>query len=315
MNEIAGPHRKIACAGVRERFLTTLFDRMWDQYRQRVSYVRDYERVVAQAGAQFINDHIAFRTIATQQPMAGIASVARIFEAAGYAAAGNYLFDDKHLSAVHYQHSNQEFPKLFVSELRTWELPDPARKIIGRITGEQRSAISTELLAAISELDVKAEGADFETLLADIFRHFSELPWMSPESSDVRMLNEYSQYGAWVAVHGYAVNHFTALVNSHGVESLNDLEKTIAALRAAGVPLKAEIEGLPGSKLRQSATEAVVLDVEARQNGAPVQMEWTYAYFELAERNPITDPETGRQVAFQGFLGPQATNLFEMTKK
>jgi hypothetical protein len=78
--------------------------------------------------------------------------------------------------------------------------------------------------------------------------------------------------------------------------------------------MKAEIEGPPGSKLRQSATEAVVLDVETRQDGAPATMQWTYAYFELAERNPIKDPLTGRPVVFQGFLGPQATNLFVMTK-
>jgi hypothetical protein len=28
----------------------------------------------------------------------------------------------------------------------------------------------------------------------------------------------------------------------------------------------------------------------------------------------VTDPATGKQVRFEGFLGPQATNLFEMTR-
>ena len=313
MNGIVGPHQRISCAGQRERFLAELLDQLWDQYRRRVTYVADYEQIVAAAGAQFINDHIAFRTIATQQPLAGIASISRLFEAAGYAPAGQYLFENKHLSAIHFQHSNPEFPKLFISELKAWELPEQAREIIARVTAEQRAGLSTDLLSSIHQLD--AGDAPIRDLVEAAAAQFSVLPWNLPEAADVKTLNEYSQYGAWVLVHGYAVNHFTALVNSHLVDSLNGIEKTIAALQAAGVPMKAEIEGAAGSKLRQSATEAVVVDVDVRQNGAPAKMEWTYAYFELAERNPIIDPATGQQVDFHGFLGPQATNLFEMTKK
>ena len=116
-------------------------------------------------------------------------------------------------------------------------------------------------------------------------------------------------------VHGYNVNHFTSLINSHGVASLDDIEKTIEALRDAGVPMKAEIEGAPGSKLRQTATEAAVIDVPVSESGRETIMPWTYAYFELAERGDVTDPETGRKQRFEGFLGPQATNLFEMTRR
>jgi hypothetical protein len=43
-------------------------------------------------------------------------------------------------------------------------------------------------------------------------------------------------------------------------------------------------------------------------------MPWTYAYFELAQRDTVADPATGKKVRFEGFLGPQATNLFEMTR-
>ena len=43
--------------------------------------------------------------------------------------------------------------------------------------------------------------------------------------------------------------------------ALADIDKTIAALRAAGVPMKDQVEGQVGSKLRQSATQAAVIDV------------------------------------------------------
>jgi hypothetical protein len=78
--------------------------------------------------------------------------------------------------------------------------------------------------------------------------------------------------------------------------------------------MKAEIEGAPGSPLRQTATQAVVIDVPVHDQGTPTQMPWTYAYFELAQRDPYLDPQTGKQVRFEGFLGSQATHLFEMTR-
>jgi hypothetical protein len=78
--------------------------------------------------------------------------------------------------------------------------------------------------------------------------------------------------------------------------------------------MKSEIEGVVGSKLRQTATEAVVIDVDVSKFGVRTTMPWTYAYFELAERGEVSDPETGKRARFEGFLGPQATQLFEMTR-
>jgi hypothetical protein len=313
-SSVAGPHSVIATADDRERFTAELFDRFWFRYRRRVSFAAEYERIVREAGATFVNDHIALRTFACQQPLTGIASIARVFEALGYASAGCYNFPNKHLSAVHFQHPNREFPKVFISELRTWELSPSAQQIIHKIVGSHRPAIRVEALAAVSSLAVGEDG-NRQALLDSVVAQFHELPWDAPEKDDVSTLNDESQYAAWVAVHGYNVNHFTSLVNSHGVETLGDIERTIDALRKAGVPMKAETEGAAGSKLRQSATEAAVIDVTIRENGQDAAMPWTYAYMELAERGDVIDPETGKLARFEGFLGPQATHLFEMTKR
>lgn len=308
----SGPHRAIPVTTARERFLAELFDTLWDGYRQRVSYVQVYEQVIRAAGATFVNDHIAFRTFATQRPLAGIASISRIFEALGYRAAGSYHFDDKQLSAIHFQHQNPQFPKLFISELRVPELPATARVTIERALRSHRPAIECDVLAALANLD--RDGAAAAELAPRVAREFTELPWMCPSREEVEQLNKVSQYAAWVLVHGYNVNHFTSLINSHGVPALDDIEKTIAALQKAGVPMKKEIEGERGSKLRQSATEAVTIDVAVHERGMPHQMPWSYAYFELAQRDTVLDPASGKQVRFEGFLGPQATNLFEMTR-
>ena len=315
MTAIVGPHQKIAAADPRERFALELFDTLWDRYRQRVEYVQTYERVIAEAGATFVNDHIAFRTFACQQPLTGIASISRIFESLGYEAANCYHFDDKHLAAIHFQHSNPQFPKLFISELQLWDLSRAVRETIERIVSNHRAPVSMDVLQRLANLRKSdLSGSDRSGLLNSVVREFHDLPWTPPDKSDVAAANKESQYAAWVLVHGYNVNHFTSLINSHGVDSLRDIERTIEALRQAGVPMKAEIEGAPGSKLRQTATEAVTIDVPVRENGREGTMRWSYAYFELAERGEITDPETGRRGRFEGFLGPQATQLFEMTR-
>lgn len=308
-----GPHHRIETTDARERFALGLFDVLWNDYRNRVSYVRDYEQVIAHAGATFVNDHIAFRTLAGQHPLTGIAMLSRIFEALGYVPAGCYHFPDKHLNAIHYQHPHAEFPKLFISELKLWEMPSDIGEPLERLLETHRDPVTRVTLRQLTELNELPEEAHNQ-LLGIVVEEFQQLPWQLPDKETVEAVNRHSQYAAWVMVHGYHVNHFTSLINSHGAESLNDIEKTIAALKDAGVPMKANIEGERGSKLRQSATEAVMIDVNVAGDGEPTTMPWTYAYFELAERNDVTDPETGEKHRFEGFLGPQATQLFEMTR-
>lgn len=310
--ELIGPHQAIEARNARERFALELFDRLWDRYRQRVSYVATYEHIVQSVGARFFNDHIAFRTFANQNPMAGIASLSRLFEALDYRPAGVYDFEDKHLNAIHYQHPHPEFPKLFISELKTWELSDMSRHLIEVAMTNHRPALSSKILWSLATL--ADDSPNRTSLLEQLVEQIESLPWDVPDRSIVEQLNCESQYAAWVLVHGYNVNHFTSLVNSHEVDSLGSLEQTIAALSAAGVPMKAEIEGEPGSKLRQSATKAVTIDVAVMDKGRATTMPWTYAYFELAERNLVIDASTGKAVRFDGFLGAQATNLFEMTR-
>ncbi|MBI3297918.1 MAG: DUF1338 domain-containing protein [Elusimicrobia bacterium] len=289
------PHRSIAPQDDAERFLIELLDGLWARYRSRLEPVRRYEALVERHGGIFRNDHIAFRTLAWQDPAAGIFSISRLFEALGYSAAGCYEFPDKKLSSIHYRHRNPLMPKLFISQLKTWELSDPARAVVGRTMAGHRPPPGDDLLSKPS--------------LDAYLRHFAERPWPAPPKADVETLERESQFGAWVLVHGYDVNHFTASVDSHGCEALSDIEKTVAALRAEGVTMKAEIEGERGSALRQSSTTAAVLPVQTAEG----TMDWTYAYFELAERPARPNPKTGELERFEGFFGAQAANLFDVT--
>ena len=137
-----------------------------------------------------------------------------------------------------------------------------------------------------------------------LLEYFENLPWNLPTRRQVVTLHNHSQYAAWVMVHGYRVNHFTALITPP-----ETLESVMAKLQTAGIPIKSTIEGDVGSKLRQTSTQAVVTDVDiVGDDGRPTIMPWTYAYMEFAER-VVTNG-----TRFEGFLGPQAAELFEMTK-
>lgn len=311
---LQAPHQSVRTKDEKEKFLVELFDTLYARYRGRMEYVRKYEEVVKARGALFINDHIAFRTIASQNPLAGIFSISRVFEALGYFAANAYEFPDKHLSSIHYQHPNPQFPKLFITQLKSWELSTAGRKIIQKTLRSHRPQLSDDFFADLFNLASMSPQTQ-EKLFRILVRHFEELPWDLPQKKDVLTLDKESQYGAWVLVNGYDVNHFTASVNSHNVPSLDDIEKVVEAMRKAGIPMKAEIEGQRGSKLRQTSTESAVIEVSAKDGVKKVKLPWTYAYFEIAERPLIKNPVTGDLERFEGFLGGQATNLFEMTKR
>eukprot|EP00802_Teleaulax_amphioxeia_P012602 Tamp_12645.p1 GENE.Tamp_12645~~Tamp_12645.p1 ORF type:complete len:340 (+),score=64.64 Tamp_12645:1-1020(+) len=306
---IPAPHSKIAASSNSERLALSLFDRLWERYRERVSYVNVYEQIVAKNGATFFNDHIALRSLALQDPNLGISSISRLFEALGYRAAECYGFEDKHLGAIYYQHPHQQLPKLFISELRVCELSAEARAMVHETAAAQyENRLTDDLLAALRLVD-SASAREQDALLTQAVDVLHQVPWSAPEKDVVEAIHKESQYGAWVLVHGNNVNHFTALINSHEVEALNDIEKTAAALAAAGVPMKDSIEGENGSNLRQTATTAVTIPSPMRSQGKEVLVTWPYAYFELAQRDP--QPDGSR---YEGFFSTQATNLFEMTK-
>lgn len=304
---LLNPHQWIKPQSSAEHFLIELLDNLWAGYRDRMEYVFTYEELIQEHGAKFYNDHVAFRTLATQNSGTGIHSISRIFEALGYVPAGCYDFPDKKLTAIHYQHPRPEFPKIFISELRTWELAARPRLMLHHALVSHRGPIADEVLADLSALDRTARSRRAE-IMKFLMRHFHTLPWDIPLKKDVLALDEASQYASWVLLNGYAVNHFTASVDSHGVESLDDIEKVQAAMAAAGVPMKKEIEGRPGDPLRQTSTHAVVVPTRVRDAKRTIEIPWTYAYFEIAQR-PVID---GKR--FEGFLGNQATNLFDMTQ-
>jgi hypothetical protein len=292
-----------------------LFQRLWDNYLERVQYAKKYEELVRQNEGKVVIDHIAFRTLNThtgEQPE-GIRAIRHIMLALGYSLVEKYQFPKTNLSAVHFEHPNEMLPKIFVSQIEVELLPQWAQRIIHKTVKDTPYMLSYEGLELLQLL--KTEGflpsEAAEILIADLVKYFRR-PWKIPVKEDVLNMNDISQYAAWVMLHGNSVNHFSACINQHSVSEWPDLITTYKSLTEAGIPLKDKIEGEPGSKLQQTATLAVKEEVVVRTSNGIETMPWTYAYFEMVQRGFIE--MDGKQKLFNGFLNEQEYSLFEMTK-
>ncbi|MEH2213891.1 DUF1338 domain-containing protein [Nostoc sp.] len=293
-----------------------LWKLLWQEYSARVNHARTYQQMITAAGGTVANDHIAFRSLRllVDTPQGklnlGIDYLGQLAEALGYVAAGEYTFAQTHLYARHYRHSQQEefnLPKLFISELIVDELPDNIAQLISKTV----SSIPDKLTSTLTLLQ---KDADLETIAKQLQQVFTR-PWQPPHRLIVEEVNQVTQYGAWVLLHGYAVNHFTGYVNGQNTPEYPDIDTTANALAKLGVPMKAEIEGNVACGLRQTATQAVteMVTVLDDNSGVEIQIPWTYAYYEIAQRYLI-DVEPGKQILFDAFLGSNAQQLFEMTR-
>jgi hypothetical protein len=293
-----------------------LWNLLWQDYSTRVNHARTYQQMITAAGGTVANDHIAFRSLRLLvdspqgQVNLGIDYLAELAEALGYVAAGEYNFAQTHLYAHYYHHPQQEefnLPKLFISELVVDELPANIAQLISKTV----SAIPNELTSPVTLLK---KDAKIETIAKQLQPVFTR-PWQPPKRSVVEEVNQVTQYGAWVLLHGYAVNHFTGYINRQNTPEYPDIDTTASGLAKLGVPMKAEIEGNIACGLRQTATQAVteMVTVLDDNNGSEIQIPWTYAYYEIAQRY-LVEVEFGKQVLFDAFLGSNAQQLFEMTR-
>ncbi|MEH2034736.1 MAG: DUF1338 domain-containing protein [Nostoc sp.] len=294
-----------------------LWKLLWQEYSARVNHARTYQQMITAAGGTIANDHIAFRSLRLLvdtpqgQVNLGIDYLGELAEALGYVVAGEYTFAQTHLYARHYRHPQQEefnLPKLFISELIVDELPTNIAKLISKTV----SSIPKKLTSPLILLQQK--DGNVETIAKQLQQVFTR-PWLPPQRSVVEEVNQVTQYGAWVLLHGYAVNHFTGYVNGQNTSKYPDIDTTTNALVNLGVPMKAEIEGNITCGLRQTATQAVteMVTVLDDNSSAEIQIPWTYAYYEIAQRY-LVEVESGKQVLFDAFLGSNAQQLFEMTR-
>mgnify|MGYP006189236499 CR=1 FL=1 len=259
--------------------LESWFDTLWTNYEQIAPNVSRIRGLIEARGERVVNDHVAFRTY-DLDPI-GIARLGPLIESLGYTALEDYEFPAKKVHATAYV--KEGWPRIFLSELRTRELPERWQDLFASIAAQVDRARMTSV---------------------DVF-HAGRL-WEAVGHDDYLALREESEYAAWVAALGLRPNHFT--VNVNALETFDDLGALLGFVEGSGYPLNeagGRIKGSPAVCLEQGATLADRVEVEFAGSARDVI---PTCYYEFAQRHVTTE---GR--LYDGFVAASADRIFEST--
>ncbi len=293
------------------------FDSAWHSllraYLQRTpSACRAITRL-DELGGRVHNDHIAMRSFVDSSGGSGLAFLGEAFSAFGYAPQDDIVIPSLPVNARWYEPpAETAWPKVFVSELRTAELPaDAAAIIYAHVDGHYGEAAHDRLRSALSAGD------------GDALAQILDEPAWAPSAEEVAVvrsadggdaaLRAATEYASWTLTHAHRINHLTVLQNVLGLEEVapptapvRDLRGLNALLVAEGFEFNAAggadglTQGTRALCLEQSST---VADRVPHTFGCGTEQSVPCAFLELIERHE----------GFRGFLGQNAKGIFEST--
>lgn len=256
-------------------------NKMWQDYCLLNPQSVAIEKLLQSEGEKIVNDHIALRTF--NHPSMDIAVFANAIKAFGYSEKAHYEFKEKKLHAVHFEHQDEQKPKIFVSELLT----------------EKCSGLIQETTIQLSQYVKK------ETTTNPDFMMMGR-PWPMSFSLYEKLSKE-SEYASWLSAHGFRPNHFTVAI--HFLKKYTDIRNLNQLLTKNGFILNQSggvIKGNPGEYLEQSSTMAAEIPVSFTEGVFKIPG----CYYEFAMRYKMP---TGK--LFHGFVATSADKIFESTNK
>lgn len=268
-------------ANMNSKSLEQLLDLMWKDYSTLNPAALKILQLFTQKGEKVLNDHVAYRTF--NHPRLGIKSLAAHVEKYGYKAKGEYFFKEKKLYAQHFEHTNLDYPKIFISELELEKMETFVQEEVEKMV----QAIPDSLIQS-------------EKILV------CGRPWKVAHST-YSQLAKVSEYAAWVSAFGFRPNHFT--VNVNALKGFNDLQSINQFIKQNGFSLNqagGEIKGTPSEFLEQSSTMAEEVEVEFLDGKFKVPA----CYYEFARRFETSDGKL-----YQGFIAKSADKIFESTNR
>ena len=274
---------------------------------KRVPTAAAYVGEVAARGERIVFDHGALRTIdgETGALPRGLTAFARILEPLGYAVGGTYPLPRLRMTGKAFvqQDFPETIPQFFVSELHVAELDAKAQPAATRVFATSRDPlgpVEEEALAVLASDGAVPRALALAALpgLVAAFGCQHEVPTLA----DYETLLADSKEAAWIATEGNAFNHATTRVP--------DVDTLAAALKAAGKPMKAEVEVSANRRVRQTAFLADT--VERRfllPDGRSIARTVPGSFYEFITRD--VDPATGSLDLT--FDSGNATGIFAVT--
>lgn len=256
-----------------------VFERLWEKYRTLTPQAEDIKTLFEERGETVVNDHIALRTF--NDSRVSIDQLSQIFLRQGYQQRGEYRFENKKLTARHFEHPDRVSPKVFISQLELQKCSDFLRETAEHLINQ-----------------VDPETWNEKNMV------FCGQPWTLDFTTYEKLYRE-SEYAAWLSAFGYCANHFTVDLNRlHTFKNIHEINRFLKRhgyiLNHAG----GEVKGSEEQLLEQSSTLASRIAWQFTDG----EHEIPSCYYEFAYRYPLKDGNL-----FQGFVTASADKIFEST--
>jgi len=260
--------------------METFLEKLWLNYIKTNKGVLDiYNLIKEHEQDNLKNDHIAFRLI--KQSKLNIKNITPELEKLGYIRKDTYIFGIKKLDAVHFEHIDSKYPKLFLSEIDLNKLSKKTNTLI------------FDMIEKLNDFDINKY-----SLLAGRTWNINYKIYQE--------LYKESEYLAWIYAFGIIPNHFTVSVND--LKKLNTINKINNFLLQNNIVLNKSgglIKGTKKEGLMQSSTMAFEVDVEFKEGIYKIPC----SYYEFAKRFKIDG------VLFEKFISKSADRIFESTNQ
>jgi hypothetical protein len=298
--------------------LRTLFvERATAKFAHNVPDFVALQKLVADNGGRFRNDHGAIRTA----DPAVTALFLRAAQVLGLRRELDYRFPAKKLVSCDLQVIGEDAAqfKIFVSQVDLPAFPDDVAALIREDCAAQTAAVDHAAFLALIERFERSGGlatGDAEAFVAHFVDRLMQRNGPPLKRGTLAAVAAVSGEAASALALGPDFNHVTIDVYAAGYDGI---EAMVAAMQAAGFRMLPQIQGAPGTKLRQTATMAATTDTPVLEDSGAVGSAPTEKQFvEIIERNQAVDgdghrlwTQDGRPLIFRNFLAANAEKIFD----
>jgi hypothetical protein len=286
-----------------KKTINIILESFFDTYSDRVPDVKKITSALIESNiisnqSEIVNDHIAFRTMGVE--FLGIQSLEKIFLHHGYVKKDFYSFKTKKLNAFWYSHSDENMPRIFISELKVNDLSENSRRIISKYTDQVTED-------PVDKLDLSNAN--------EVINFLSNPLWSLPSLNDFNDLLKETEYGSWVIYNRYYLNHYTISVHEL-IDQYNTLEKFNAFVTKIGIKLNDSGGVIKESKdglLLQSSSVANKVKASFTEGSSLI----SGSYVEFAERRILPKYSNVSKIKpihrRDGFETSNADKIFEST--
>lgn len=304
---------RLTSAQIRQRFVEVATAK----FARNVPDFVALRKLVAANGGRFHNDHGAIRTADPAVTQLFL----RAAQVLGLRRERDYRFPAKKLVSCDLQVIGEDSTqfKIFVSQVDLAAFPDDVAALVREDGAAQARAVDHAPFVTLIER-FEQDGTLNETDAQAFVTHFVDrlMARNGPplRRSTLEAVARVSGEAASALALGPDFNHVTIDIHAAGYSGIDAMA---AAMLAAGFRMLPQIQGAPGTQLRQTATMAATMDTPVIEaNGTHGVAQTEKQFVEIIERNQAIDDaggklwrQNGQPLVFRNFLAANAEKIFD----